>query len=137
MAEEWVTGLVNGILYNAMYHSDCSELDDALARRYANAMRMQPLSTEPLPRQVAGLRAAVASDALLASTFEPYPGQRPFGEAEFRDFLTRIADEVDRSHVPQEADGGRVPDEPDPYRLPDGPDAKRPRSLRALLRRRR
>ncbi|AWZ05549.1 MULTISPECIES: hypothetical protein [unclassified Streptomyces] len=136
MTEAWVTGLVDGILYNAMYHSDCSELDDELARHYAHAMRVQPLSREPLPRQAAGLRAVVASDEALASRFEPYPGRRPFGEAELRDFLTRIADEVDRGHVQGEPEADRLPDEPGPNRIPDGPGAERPRGLRALLRRR-
>ncbi|MBT2449583.1 hypothetical protein J7F03_21350 [Streptomyces sp. ISL-43] len=126
MSEAWVTGLVKGILYNALYHSGGSDLDDDLARRYAHAMRVEPISREPLHRQAAGLRAAVASDEVLTSTFEPYAGQRPFREAEFRDFLTRIADELDL--LP-------VPDEPALTRLPDGPDAKRPRGLRAFLRR--
>ncbi|MFD9303520.1 hypothetical protein ACFWCB_12860 [Streptomyces sp. NPDC060048] len=126
MTEAWVTGLVNSILYKVMYHSDCSDLDDGLARRCAHAMRVEPISREPLHRQAAGLRAAVASDEVLASTFEPYPGQRPFREAEFRDFLTRIADELDLVPVP---DGSAV------TRLPDGPGAKRPRGLRAFLRR--
>lgn len=126
MTEAWVTGLVNGILYKAMYHSDCSELDDDLARRYAFLLRTEPISREPLHRQAAGLRAAVASDGALASTFEPYRGQRPYGEAEFRTFLTRIADELDLNHVP---------DEPDPAPLRDEPDAPRPGGLRAFLRR--
>ncbi|WP_407840597.1 hypothetical protein ACE1OC_36515 [Streptomyces sp. DSM 116496] len=135
MTEAWVTGLVNNILYNTMYHSDCSELDDELVRRYAHAMRVDAASAEPLPRQAAGLRAVVASDEKLASKFEPYPGRRPFSEAELRDFLTRIADEVDPNHTSDETGPGPV--EPDPYLPPDSPDAKRPRSLRALLRRRR
>ncbi|MGW6709233.1 hypothetical protein ACWGDE_30705 [Streptomyces sp. NPDC054956] len=134
MTEPWVTTLVNSILYNTMYHSDCSELDDDLVRCYAHAMRVEPVSDAPLSRQAAGLRAVVASDAKLAR-FEPYPGQRPFSEAELRDFLTRIADEVDRNHASDEAAPGPV--EPGPYRLPDSPAAQRPRGLRALLRRRR
>ncbi|CAM5332730.1 hypothetical protein SAVIM338S_00944 [Streptomyces avidinii] len=126
MTEEWVTGLVNGILYNVMYHSDVAELGPGLARRCAFALREQPISPEPPHRQAAGLRAAVASDDRLASTFEPYPGQRPYGEAEFRAFLTLVADELDLN---REAAG------PGPTGLPDAPDARRPRGLRALLRR--
>lgn len=95
MTEIWVTGLVNGILYNAMFHNAGSELDDDLVRRFAVALRVDPISPKSVPRQIAGLRAAVASDAALASAFEPYPGQRPYGEVEFREFLTRLADELE------------------------------------------
>lgn len=133
--EAWVTGLVNGILYKALYHSDGSELDDDLARLYAHLMRVEPLSTEPTHRQAAALRAAVASGEVLASTFEPYPGQRPFREAEFRDFLTRVADELDRAHSPDDLDLTHSPDGPPPGPLPEEPDAPRGRGPRALLRR--
>lgn len=125
--EPWVTGLVNGILYNAMFHSDGSALDDDLVRRYAVALRESPISGEPLRRQAAGLRAAVASDALLASAFEPYPGWRPYDEAEFRAFLTRLADAVD------EGIGPDAPDAPDEREAPR--PRPRPKGLRALLRR--
>lgn len=111
VVEPWVTGLVNCVLYDAMFHSDGSALDDDLVRRYAVALRVRPLSDEPLHRQAAGLRAAVASDAVLASAFEPYPGRRPYDEAEFRAFLTRLADAVEESIGPDEPD---LPDAPGP-----------------------
>ncbi|MFZ3495492.1 hypothetical protein ACODT5_20090 [Streptomyces sp. 5.8] len=142
--EPWVTCLVNGILYNAMFHSDGSALDDDLVRRYAFALRESPISSEPLRRQAAGLRAAVASDEVLASTFEPYPGWRHYDEAEFRAFLTRLADAVDENEErtgPDEADrpgASGLPDAPAlpyPPGLPDEQEAPRPRGLRALLRR--
>lgn len=128
--EPWVTCLVNGILYNAMFHSDCSALDDDLVRRYAVALRESPISDEPLRRQAAGLRAAVASDAPLASAFEPYPGWPPYDEAEFRAFLTRLADAVDA------VDASIGPDEPDVPTAQEAPRPRpRPKGLRALLRR--
>ncbi|MFE9559948.1 hypothetical protein ACFYM0_02395 [Streptomyces sp. NPDC006487] len=127
--EPWVTGLVNCILYDAMFHSDGSALDDDLVRRHAIALRARPLSDEPLHRQTAGLRAAVASDAVLASAFEPYPGRRPYGEAEFRAFLTRLADAV------EEGIGRDAPDRSGAPGLPDEQQAPRSRGLRALLRR--
>lgn len=102
MPETWVTGLVNGILYNAMFRNAGAELDEDLARRFAVALRVEPISRQPLSRQAAGLRAAVASDAVLASAFEPYPGQRPYGEAEFRAFLTLLEAELE-SGRPQPA----------------------------------
>ncbi|MER5486280.1 hypothetical protein ABT024_24140 [Streptomyces sp. NPDC002812] len=130
--EPWVTCLVNGILYNAMFHSDCSALDDDLVRHYAVALRESPISDEPLRRQAAGLRAAVASDAVLASAFEPYPGWPPYGEAEFRAFLTRLADAVDESIGPDEPDVPGEREAPRPH--PPRPHP-RPKGLRALLRR--
>ncbi|MFD6888540.1 hypothetical protein [Streptomyces sp. NPDC059957] len=136
--EPWVTCLVNGILYNAMFHSDGSALDDDLVRHYAVALRVSPISSEPLRRQAAGLRAAVASDEVLASTFEAYPGWRPYDETEFRAFLTRLADAVDESEDGTGPDG---PDRPPASGLPDAPglpdeqEAPRPKGLRALLRR--
>lgn len=151
--EPWVTCLVNGILYNAMFHSDGSALGDDLVRHYAFALRESPISSEPLRRQAAGLRAAVASDEVLASTFEPYPGWRPYDEAEFRAFLTRLADAVDENEENEEHTGPEEPDRPGTSGLPDTPDlpyppglpgtpglpdkqeAPRPTGLRALLRR--
>ncbi|MFF3213083.1 hypothetical protein ACFYYB_20715 [Streptomyces sp. NPDC002886] len=127
--EPWVTCLVNGILYNAMFHSDGSALDDDLVGRYAVALRVSPISDEPLRRQAAGLRAAVASDEVLASTFEPYPGWRPYDEAEFRSFLTRLADAVEQGIGPDD------PGLPEPLGPPVQDSAPRPRGLRALLRR--
>lgn len=135
VVEPWVTGLVNGILYNAMFHSDGSALDDDLVRRYAVALRVSPLSREPLRRQAAGLRAAVASDAVLASAFEPYPGWRPHDEAEFRAFLTRLADAVDGSIGPDETDHPGAPGLADGPGLADEQNAARPNGLRTFLRR--
>ncbi|MFF1409500.1 hypothetical protein ACFVX6_06850 [Streptomyces sp. NPDC058289] len=127
--EPWMTCLVNGILYNAMFHSDGSALDDELVRRYAVALRVSPISTEPLRRQAAGLRAAVASDAVLASAFEPYPGWRPYDETEFRAFLIRLADAVEQGIGPDD------PGLPEAPGLPVAGGAPRPKGLRALLRR--
>ncbi|MFJ6795167.1 hypothetical protein [Streptomyces sp. NPDC091268] len=93
--EPWVHGLVNSILYTALYHGGGLPLDgDALVRKYALALQVDPISDRSLPEQVAGLRAAALCDTPLVDAFPPYPGQRPFAESEFRDFLVRLADEV-------------------------------------------
>ncbi|MFJ8017035.1 hypothetical protein [Streptomyces sp. NPDC096339] len=97
--EAWAFGLVNCILYQAMYREGGAVLDEELVRRYAKAMQVEPLSDRPMAEQVAGLRAVLATDTPLASTFDPYEGQEPFGEAEFRAFLARLADELE-SHGP-------------------------------------
>ncbi|RSS39942.1 hypothetical protein EF912_32690 [Streptomyces sp. WAC07061] len=95
-AAPWAFGLVNCILYQAMYREGGGAvLDDATVRRYAAAMRAEPLSDRPMAEQAAALRAVLATGTPLASTFDPYEGQEPFGEAEFRGFLARLADELD------------------------------------------
>ncbi|MGE7386899.1 hypothetical protein ACQKM2_15595 [Streptomyces sp. NPDC004126] len=92
----WAFGLVNCILYQAMYREGGgAALDDETVRRYATAMRAEPLSERPMAEQVAALRAVLATGTPLASTFDPYEGQEPFGEAEFRGFLARLADELE------------------------------------------
>ncbi|MFE1555511.1 hypothetical protein ACFW6V_11010 [Streptomyces sp. NPDC058734] len=92
----WAFGLVNCILYQAMYQEGVgAALDDETVRRYATAMQAEPLYDRPMAEQVAALRAVLATDAPLASTFDPYEGQDPFGEAEFRGFLARLADELE------------------------------------------
>ncbi|MCX5192386.1 hypothetical protein OOK31_00535 [Streptomyces sp. NBC_00249] len=96
---EWAFGLVNCILYQAMYREAGAALDEELVRRYAVAMQVEPLYDRPMAEQVAALRAVLATDTPLASAFDPYEGQEPFGEAEFRDFLSRLADELE-SHGP-------------------------------------
>ncbi|RSS78577.1 hypothetical protein [Streptomyces sp. WAC06614] len=98
--EAWAFGLVNCILYQAMYREAGATLDEEVVRRYATAMRAEPLSDRPMTEQVAALRAVLATDAPLASTFDPYEGQEPFGEGEFRAFLSRLADELER-HAPR------------------------------------
>lgn len=98
MIEPWVMGLVNGILYNAVYHSGGLELGDELVSRYALALQVEPIDDRPMPEQVAGLRAAALCDTPLADTFPPYPGQRPYEEAEFRAFLIRVAGELESQH---------------------------------------
>ncbi|WP_328296962.1 hypothetical protein OG389_03490 [Streptomyces sp. NBC_00435] len=90
-----MSGPVNGILYNAMFRKACSELDEEPVRRFALALREEPISPRPLSVQAAGLREAVASGAALASAFTPYPAQRPYAESAFRTFLTRLADALD------------------------------------------
>ncbi|WP_405496073.1 hypothetical protein [Streptomyces sp. NBC_00096] len=135
MTEPWVTGLVNGILYNAKFRNAGSELDGELVRRFALGMREEPISPQPLPRQAAGLREAVVSDSALASAFAPYPGQRPYAESEFRTFLTRLADVLDAQDPPGAQGAPRTPDEPAAQPAPDTPRTPRPRGLRALLRR--
>ncbi|MFE2322900.1 hypothetical protein ACFXD5_03050 [Streptomyces sp. NPDC059385] len=97
--ETWAFGLVNCILYQAMYRESGAALGDELVRRYATAMQVEPLSDRPMAEQVAALRWVLTTDAPLASTFDPYEGQEPFGEAEFRAFLSRLADEIE-SHGP-------------------------------------
>ncbi|MBT2458808.1 hypothetical protein [Streptomyces sp. ISL-86] len=99
MPEEWAYGLVNCILYQAMFTGGPSELDEELVRRYAVAMQVEPVCDKPMAAQVAALRAVVAADTALAASFEPYPGCRHYEEAEFRDFLSRLADELE-SHGP-------------------------------------
>ncbi|WP_329389805.1 hypothetical protein OG625_37275 [Streptomyces sp. NBC_01351] len=95
----WAFGLVNCILYQAMYREGGAALDEKLVRRYATAMQVEPLSDRPMAEQVAALRAVLTTDTPLASTLEPYEGQEPFTEAEFRAFLSRLADELE-SHGP-------------------------------------
>lgn len=110
----WAFGLVNCILYQAMYRERGAgaALDEEMVRRYATAMQAEPLSDRPMAEQVAALRAVLATDAPLASTFDPYEGQEPFGETEFRGFLARLADELE-SHGPwppaeERRGGGRL-----------------------------
>ncbi|MEV6950438.1 hypothetical protein [Streptomyces sp. NPDC051183] len=98
MIEPWVLGMVNGILYNAMYHSTGLELGDELVGRYALALQVEPVTDRPIPAQVAGLRAAALHDEPLTTAFTPYPGQQPYGEAEFRAFLIRVADELESQY---------------------------------------
>ncbi|MFB6615019.1 hypothetical protein ACFCV9_12515 [Streptomyces sp. NPDC056367] len=107
----WAFGLVNCILYQAMYRESGAALDEELVRRYATAMQVEPLSDRPMAEQVAGLRAVLATDTPLASTFDPYPGQEPFGEAEFRTFLARLADALESQGpwpLAAERRGGRL-----------------------------
>ncbi|MFJ3876851.1 hypothetical protein ACIPW5_05275 [Streptomyces sp. NPDC090077] len=102
----WAYGLVNCILYQAMYREAGAALDEEMVRRYATAMEAEPLSDRPMAEQLAALRAVLAADGPLAGTFDPYEGQQPFGEAEFRGFLARLADELE-SRGPWPAAPGR------------------------------
>ncbi|MBT2511423.1 hypothetical protein J7I98_37595 [Streptomyces sp. ISL-98] len=95
MAEVWAHGMINSILYAALYRNAGMELDDQMVRRFAVAMQLQPVVDVSMAKQLEGLRTSLAEDVPLADSFPPFDGQRPYTEAEFRDFLRRLADELE------------------------------------------